>query len=117
MAFIYYLSDQPGNLPEEEQMDWFRKLKEIFDFENADKAVHLILFLVLGVFIFNGLPWPIPILIGFGSLYALSDEFHQRFVPGRTFDYYDLLFDVIGLTIGIFALSKLKTKRLRSGFA
>jgi len=37
-----------------------------------------------------------------GSLYSLSDEIHQKFVPGRSFGYDDLLHDNIGLFIGIF---------------
>jgi VanZ family protein len=34
------------------------------------------------------------------SVYALSDEFHQRFVPGRSADWADILFDWIGAMIG-----------------
>ena len=32
----------------------------------------------------------------FSWLYALSDEFHQSFVPGRTAGWSDVLFDWIG---------------------
>jgi VanZ family protein len=32
--------------------------------------------------------------------YALTDEFHQRFVPGRSADWVDILFDWIGAMIG-----------------
>jgi VanZ family protein len=34
------------------------------------------------------------------SLYALSDETHQFFIPGRCFDLVDAIFDVIGATSG-----------------
>jgi VanZ family protein len=34
-------------------------------------------------------------------LYALSDEFHQQFVPGRGFEWVDLLADGVGSVIGI----------------
>ena len=37
----------------------------------------------------------------FVSLYALSDEVHQIFVPGRHADVFDLIFDGIGGFIGI----------------
>ena len=30
------------------------------------------------------------------SLYGVSDEFHQRFVPGRTYDVLDMAADAIG---------------------
>jgi VanZ family protein len=33
-------------------------------------------------------------------LYALSDEFHQRYVPGRAADWLDVFFDWLGALIG-----------------
>jgi VanZ family protein len=40
--------------------------------------------------------------IGWGFLFAVSDEIHQIFVPGRNFEAIDLLVDLIGLTMGLF---------------
>jgi VanZ family protein len=34
------------------------------------------------------------------TVYGVSDEFHQVFVPGRTADRYDVLADCIGATLG-----------------
>jgi VanZ family protein len=34
------------------------------------------------------------------TLYGFSDEYHQRFVPGRTFDYLDLAADAVGSAAG-----------------
>lgn len=34
------------------------------------------------------------------TLYGVSDEFHQLFVPGRSADPYDVLADGVGATIG-----------------
>jgi VanZ family protein len=34
-------------------------------------------------------------------VYALSDEFHQAFVPGRHPDPFDLLWDAAGALIGL----------------
>lgn len=34
-------------------------------------------------------------------LYALSDEYHQTFVPGRLFQIQDLLIDGVGIITGI----------------
>ena len=34
-----------------------------------------------------------------GIIYAYSDEFHQRFVPGRTYDLYDFLADCLGIIL------------------
>jgi VanZ family protein len=33
------------------------------------------------------------------SLYGVSDEFHQRFVPGRTYEVLDMAADAIGSTV------------------
>ncbi|MDA3861371.1 MAG: VanZ family protein [Melioribacteraceae bacterium] len=34
--------------------------------------------------------------------YGLFDEVHQIFIPGRYFDLWDLLADVVGSVVGIF---------------
>jgi len=41
----------------------------------------------------------------FTSLFALSDEIHQRFVPTRTCKIYDLAFDAIGVFLGLCLLN------------
>ena len=38
------------------------------------------------------------------TLYGVSDEYHQRFVPGRSFDVLDMVADTIGSVIGASAL-------------
>jgi len=42
-------------------------------------------------------------LIAFSVLYAFLDEFHQYFVPYRYFDFYDIVFDTLGIILGYFA--------------
>ena len=34
------------------------------------------------------------------ALYGVSDEYHQMFVPGRTFDVLDMAADAIGSVVG-----------------
>ena len=34
------------------------------------------------------------------SLYGASDEYHQLYVPGRSFDQLDLVADVVGSAVG-----------------
>lgn len=41
------------------------------------------------------LPWLI------GTLYAVSDEFHQLFVPGRSCQVTDVMIDSMGVIVGI----------------
>jgi len=40
------------------------------------------------------------IATGITSVYALSDEYHQSFVPSRGATYIDVLWDTLGATIG-----------------
>ena len=37
----------------------------------------------------------------FGTLYAISDEIHQIFVPGRAFMIFDIFIDSLGVFLGI----------------
>jgi VanZ family protein len=53
-----------------------------------------------------------------GSLYGLSDEIHQYFVPGREASVMDLFFDSIGTLIGtIIALNLRKIEKYRKDTA
>jgi len=38
----------------------------------------------------------------FASLYGVSDEVHQLFVPGREFDVLDIFYDFIGSLFGVY---------------
>lgn len=52
-----------------------------------------------------------------GSLYAISDEIHQYFVPGRSADIGDALADVAGISIILLLLGLIrwiKIKQLKS---
>jgi VanZ family protein len=76
-----------------------------------DKVAHFTEYALFGVLLSRA-------LIGFGArpavalwvtvglclLYGASDEFHQRFVPGRSADVRDLAADVIGGTAGALTL-------------
>jgi VanZ family protein len=48
------------------------------------------------------------------TLYGVSDEYHQRFVPGRTFDLLDLLADFAGSMAGSFGSKAWSIIRRRS---
>ena len=43
-----------------------------------------------------------PSALGFSILYAISDEFHQSFIAGRTALFTDVLIDSAGALVGIF---------------
>ena len=48
------------------------------------------------------------------SLYGVSDEFHQRFVPGRTYEVLDMAADAIGSVAAVSLLSAWSIIRRRS---
>ena len=81
-------------------------------------AAHFTEYLVLGALLFVALrcTWPESsssrLMLGavvLASAYAVTDEFHQSFVPGRLCDPADWLTDTLGATLGaviVLALSK-----------
>jgi VanZ family protein len=48
------------------------------------------------------------------SLYGVSDEYHQRFVPGREFDVLDMVADAVGSVIGAFMVGAWSIIKRRS---
>ena len=82
-----------------------------FEIPHIDKIIHFFEYAVLGLLLIRAflnshlnlnLTKMMILAIVVASLYALSDELHQRFVLYRTCDFFDLLADFIGLNIGIF---------------
>ena len=74
-------------------------------FEINDKLVHFGIFAVFGITLAHAggrMPGRLGhgALLAMGILYALSDEFHQSFVPGRTPSLGDLVADTVGLAVG-----------------
>lgn len=55
----------------------------------------------LGLSRLNVFAWAI--IIAF--IYSISDEMHQVFVPGRSADLFDALFDLIGSGLGVYIYS------------
>jgi VanZ family protein len=70
------------------------------------KTFHLIEYATLAVLLFFGYKkYKYSIITAY--LYALTDEFHQTFIPGRTGRFRDTLIDLLGITIGLLVLNKL----------
>ncbi|NPV04998.1 MAG: VanZ family protein [Syntrophaceae bacterium] len=76
-----------------------------------DKLLHLAEYYILGyllmrAFTTSGIPLlaasPAAAAIVVGSLYGVSDEIHQAFVPGRVASMMDVLFDTAGVTLAVF---------------
>ncbi|MEC4272010.1 VanZ family protein [Adlercreutzia sp. R25] len=86
-------------------------------------AAHFTEYLVFGVLLFLAAhqTWPNAktvqlalIAIALASLYAVTDEFHQSFVPGRLCDPADWLTDTLGAALGASAAATLSSASLSS---
>jgi VanZ family protein len=72
----------------------------------GDKAAHGVAYAVFGATLAwgrirsGGIPSR-PLLLVLGILWALSDEWHQSFVPGREPSAWDLVADGVGLLVGL----------------
>ena len=77
---------------------------------NIDKAAHIAEYLILGFLLIRAVSGSsqnislakiIVSVIIIASSYAIFDEWHQQFIPGRTCDIFDFMADFIGANIGI----------------
>ena len=109
LGFIFYLSSFPD-------------LPDIGRYGVKDWMAHGVEYFGLGAIVTSAAavtwPWSGVACGGFavalGAGYGVSDEFHQRFVPGRQCDIRDWTADVVGSALGAGAL--LTWRRLRKSF-
>jgi len=89
----------------------FPSIESIPKLQYTDKLLHFFAYAVLGALflrayttlrIRNSLKLLIILSVLSSSLYGISDEIHQHFVPSRSFEYYDILADVLGSLFGVF---------------
>ncbi len=102
-GLIVFLSHQPSLKP---PMEWF---------PHQDKVFHLIEFgglglaLVLNRDLFRGNK-PRLKMFFCGFVWAILDELHQSFVPGRDCSLQDIAADTVGLLLAIWLFSKILTR-------
>ena len=105
MAVLFYLSHQPT-------------LETPALFPGQDKLFHALAYGVLGFLLLGSLA---PATDGFtsiqirssiliASLYGISDEFHQYFIPGRSSDAWDWVADTLGAVIAVSLLAWMSRK-------
>ena len=123
LFIIFYLSNQPGNISGGESSHLiYNTLHFIYTCLNLDtshlneiiliihnplrECMHSLEYLILGVLTINLLIQTqvkenkMIITILFCFIYAATDEIHQLFILGRTFEYFDILMDMVGTLIG-----------------
>ena len=84
------------------------------DLDGIDYPFHFAEYSILGFLLFRSItsdelltfhPFYGSLLIGIS--FAIPDEFHQSFVPGRHMSSTDVLFDSLGIVFGMFASYKI----------
>lgn len=101
-VLIFYFSSQ-SNLPE--------VARPIF--AASDKVAHFLEFAFMGGLLFltfanaGWRPWDAPLAIALGAIYGATDELHQVFIPGRTADTFDALFNALGAVAAVLILAYL----------
>ncbi len=105
MALLFYLSHQPS-------------LETPMLFSGQDKVLHAAVYALLGLLLLaaqprqaQGYSWQqIGISVLIASLYGLSDEIHQYFIPGRSNEILDWVADTVGALIAASLLAWLSRK-------
>lgn len=108
-----------------------KEQKKILQRTNAviRKIAHFSVYTLLGILLMGLMiktklqnKWRITITLFIGLLYAISDEFHQTFSPGRTPKVTDVYIDMLGVILGTLVVllviklyDKYMTKTLQSG--
>ncbi len=101
-VLVFYFSSQ-SSLPE--------AVRPIF--AGSDKVAHFLEFAFMGGLLFltfanaGWRPWDAPFAIALGAVYGATDELHQLFVPGRTADTFDALFNALGAVTAVLILAYL----------
>lgn len=81
------------------------------------KSGHFIEYFILGTLLFQGIKGKRKLAGTFciawlvGTLYAITDEIHQHFVPGRSMRAFDVCIDSAGLLLGSLLLLWTAKKR------
>lgn len=79
-------------------------------FHIQDLILHFAVYLIFGVLLAHAADMPTPrevslrrfmVTLGLGMLYAVSDEFHQTYVPGRYAEVSDFVADSLGIVVGM----------------
>jgi VanZ family protein len=100
MGLIFFFS----SLPMKPQPPDASMLQRIADFL-LKKGGHLLGYALLALALQRGLHlsgWKgVAATMGIVLLFALSDEFHQSFVPGRTANVIDVGIDLLGAALGL----------------
>jgi len=108
MILIFYFSSLPGHIPPPgaEILDIPRTIMHVGEYAILGLLMNLVIMQRS-----SRIPKSILYSSVFSSLYGVTDEIHQFFVPTRCFDFYDICADTIGGMIGATFIVALFTLR------
>ena len=116
-AVIAVFHPEYGSLSPDEQFE----LHESVSFY-VRKTAHFTVYAILGLLLLAALNASLPARYSFpaafviGTLYAITDEIHQAFVPGRACQGRDVLIDSLGILSALLiaaVIRRIRTKRNR----
>lgn len=129
MTVIFVLSHEPaiessarsGEIVEAVQPYlWFLSIDNMTNI--VRKSAHVVAYFTLGTLAYNLVRTynldrykMIVTSVLIALLYAISDEIHQTFIPGRSGEIADVLIDTIAASVGVFAhyyIAKIRSARL-----
>ena len=99
MGLIYYLSSEHAVVASTVKWQDFA----------VHKSAHVVIYFVLAVWMYRSLKFSTPPssrgklffwTVVLTSLYAVTDEWHQSFTPTRTPALRDVMFDIVGASVG-----------------
>lgn len=129
MGVIFYFSHQSGDASMQLSdgiLDSFKSLFQNFlDYHTLSyivrKIAHFTEYFILGLLIYHlvkqyrvisktEIIW----MILFCVIYAMSDEFHQVFIGGRSPKFFDVIIDSLGSSLSILILQLLQKRKIIS---
>ena len=136
-AIIFFFSNQPADKSSNTSGGFIKFILEINPFtakleeieklelqENLSyivrKGAHFSIYTVLGLLLMTyvntyNISVKEKVLISFiaGTLYAITDEVHQYFVPGRSCEFKDVCIDGSGILFGIIFVSSIVINKIK----
>lgn len=117
MGLIFYLSHQPSDASKALSTNFGEPLRQFLQLLQIEiaandfqfwirKAAHFSAYMLLGVFAFLALKNSFQkvhflVVLNICVFYALTDEVHQTYIPGRSGEVRDVLIDSAGALLGI----------------
>jgi len=135
MGVIFYFSSKPANESDKQSLLIINSINQILNelsikvqliFEQWNfsirKLAHLTEYAILGILLYNAFRVSrveknlIPYSLLICMIYAITDEIHQLFVPGRTGKIVDVGVDSLGGVLGlIFMILLMSVQRIFKG--